>query len=104
MVKRRRWGPDIRRLWKRVQMDCGWGGPRAPSVRLLFREARAAPALLEFLEDTGVGRMPDRFLLAGGQDLKEDEMEEVELWAPEEVERSDISESSEEKDGPGPPP
>ena len=59
---------------------------------------------MEFLGDTRVGRIPGRVLLAGGQDLEEDEMEEVELWAPEEVERSDISESSEEKDGPGPPP
>ena len=85
-------------------MDCGWGGPRAPSVRLLFREARVTPALLEFLEDTRVGRIPGRVLLAGEPDLEEDEMEEVGLWAPEEVERLDISESSEEKDGPGPPP
>ena len=31
-------------------------------------------------------------------------MEELELWAPEEEEGSDISESSEKEDGPGPPP
>ena len=75
-------------------------GPRAPSVRLLFKDARATPALLEFLEDTRVGRMPGR-VLVGGPDLGEEEMEEVELWAPEEEEGSDIS--SEEEDGPGPP-
>ena len=58
-------------------------------------------ALLEFPGDTRVGRMPGRVLLAGGPDLDEEEMEEVELWAPEEEEGSDIS--SEEEDGPGPP-
>ena len=35
-VKCRRWGPEIRRLWKRVELDCGWRGARAPSVRRLF--------------------------------------------------------------------
>ena len=78
-------------------------GPRAPSVRLLFKDARATPALLESLEDTRVGRMPGR-VLVGGPDLGEEEMEEVELWAPEEEEGTDISESSKEEDGPGPPP
>ena len=48
--------------------------------------------------------MPGRVLLAGGPDLDEDEMEEVELWAPEVEEGSDISKSSEEEDEPGPPP
>ena len=60
------------------------------------------PAVLEFLEYTRVGRMPGRVPLAGGPDVDE-EMEEVELWAPEREEGSDISESSEEEDGPGPP-
>ena len=100
MVQCRRRGPEIKRLWKRAEGNCEWGGPRAPSVRLLFRDARATPALLEFLEDTRVGRMPGRILLAGGPDLDEEEMEGVELWAPEEEEGSDISE---EEDGPGPP-
>ena len=80
-----------------MEEDCEWGGPRASSVRLFSRDARATPALLEFLEDTRVGRMPGRVLLAGGSDLDE----EVELWAPEEEEGSDIS--SEEENGPGPP-
>ena len=64
--------------------------------------------MLEFLEDTRVGRMPGRVLLAGWPDVDE-EMEEVELWAPEKVELwapeeaegPDISESSEEEDRPG---
>lgn len=74
-------------------MDCGWESPRAPSVRLLFRDARVTPALLEFLEDIRVGRISGRVLLAGGPDLNEDEIEEVELWAREKEEGSDISES-----------
>ena len=75
-------------------------GPRAQSVRLLFRDVRAIPVLLEFFENTRVGRMPGQVLLARGPDLDE-EMEEVELRAPED-EGSDIS--SEEEDGPGPSP
>lgn len=93
LVRCRRREPEIRQLWKRVEMDCGWGSPRAPSVRLLFRDARVTPALLEFLEDIRVGRIPGRVLLEGGPDLNEDEIEEVELWAREEEEGSDISES-----------
>ena len=60
-------------------------------------------AVLEFLESTRVGRLPCRILLAGGPDVDEDELEKVELWAPEGDEGSGISESSEEEDGPGPP-
>ena len=73
---------------------------RAPSVHLLFRDARATPAILEFLEDTKVGRMPSRVLLAGGPDVKEGEMEEVVLWAPEVEEGPDLSASEEEEPGP----
>ena len=46
--------------------------------------------------------MPGRVLLAGGPDSDEEEMEELELWAPDEKEGSDIS--SEEEDRPGPLP
>ena len=83
-----------------MEEDCEWGGPRAPSVQLSFRDARATPALLEFFEDTRMGRMLGRVLLLGGSDLDEEEMEEVELWAPEEEEGSDISS---EEDVPCPP-
>ena len=34
-----------------------WEKPRAPSVRLLFDDMRAAPAVLTFLRDTRVGRI-----------------------------------------------
>ena len=89
-------------MWKRVEIDCKWGTPRAPSVRVLFRDARAAPALLEFLEDTRVGRVPGRVLLTGGPDVGEDDLQEIVLWAPEGGE-AESSEDSEEEDGPGPP-
>ena len=41
--------------------DCGWRKPRAPAVGKLWREG-AIGAVLEFLEDTPVGR----WLSAGG--------------------------------------
>ena len=78
-VKCRRWGPQIRRLWQRIGKGCGESV--APSVRGLFNDARATPAVPEFPEDTRVGRVPDLVLLVGGPDDEEDEMEEIELWA-----------------------
>ena len=57
-IRRRRWTPEIRGLWQRVERDCEWESPRAPSIRLLFRDGRATPAVLEFLEDTRVGKIP----------------------------------------------
>ena len=72
-VKCRRWEPEIRRLWQRVRLGCGWGG--APSVRRLFEDERAVPAVLEFLENTRVGKVPGRILLAGAPDLEEEELE-----------------------------
>ena len=49
------WTAQIRRLWRRVGKDCEWKHPRAPAVRKLRREG-ATGAVLEFLEDTLVGR------------------------------------------------
>ena len=48
-----------------------WGPPRDPSVRLLFKDPRATPALLEFLKDTKVGRMPSLRLLDAGSEEDE---------------------------------
>ena len=92
--------PEIRRLWQRIRLDTGWGG--ASSVRRLFGDERAVPAILGFLEDTRVGKIPGRALLAGGPDLEEEELEYVSLRAREEEEETGMS-SSEEEDGPGPP-
>lgn len=47
-------GPQIRRLWKNADKDCGWKLPRAPMARLLWKE-KAVEAVLEFLRDTRVG-------------------------------------------------
>ena len=82
-----------------VEMDCG--GQRAPSIRRLFNDTRAIPAVLEFLEKTKVGQMPSKLLMEAGQD--DEEAEEIELWPQEEEEGSEISDESEEEDGPGPP-
>ena len=70
--------------------------PRAPSVRLLFRDARATQAVLDFPRDTRVGRIPGLALF--GFQGEESELEEIELVAQEEGLGSDN-----EEDGPGPP-
>ena len=74
-----------------------------PSARLLFGDVRATPAVLEFIEDTRVGRMPGRVLMAGGPDVEEGELDEVELWGPEEEGEGTEFSESEEENGPGPP-
>ena len=100
-VKCRRWEPGIRRLWQRIRLDCGWGG--APSVRRLFGDERAVPAVPEFLEDTRVGKVPSRVLLAGGPDLEEEELEGFFLQVQREEEGTGVS-ASEEEDGQALPP
>ena len=60
------------------------------------------PAILEFLEDTKVGKMTGRILFAGGPDLGEEELEGFSLQVEGKEEGTGISES-EEEDGPGPP-
>ena len=90
----RRWTPEIRELWRRVEAECE-GGPRAPSVRRLFRDPRATPAVLDFLLDTRVGKMPGLELYG----VREDELgREMELWADEES-----SAEEEDEGGPGLP-
>ena len=102
LVKCRRWGPEIRKMWQRAKAESGWGG--APSVRRLFRDEKNVKAILEFLKGTKVGKMPSRVLLAGGPDSEEEDMDTVSLQVLEETEaETDIS-ASEEEDGPGPPP
>ena len=100
-IRCRRWAPEIRRLWQRVEIDCEWPGPRAPRVRTLFVDPRATPALLEFLADTRVGRMPTQIQLCGGGERGEEELEVIDLEAPEDG--AEHREESEEEDGPGPP-
>ena len=64
-------------MWQRVEKDCEWESPRAPAVRLLFRDEQAAPALLEFLEDTRVGQMFGLALLGV---TEEESLEDIVLW------------------------
>ena len=71
-------------MWKRIERLCEWDTPRAPSVRLMFDDVRAGPAVLTFLRDTRVGRMIS--------------------MAPRDGERAeDEAESEGEEGGPGPP-
>ena len=49
-------------MWKRVEKLCEWEIPSSPEVRLLFDDARAAPAVLTFLRDTRVGRIVSQAL------------------------------------------
>ena len=42
-------------MWKRIAKMCEWEKLRAPAVRLMFDDVRAAPAVLSFLRDTQVG-------------------------------------------------
>ena len=88
-------------MGQRIRLDCGWGG--APSIRRLFRDERAVPAVLEFLEDNRVGKMPGRILLAGGPDLEEEELESFSLHVQGEKDGGTGMSSSEEEDGPGAP-
>ena len=84
-----------------VRLESGLGG--APSIRRLFGDERNVLAILEFLEDTKVGKLPSRVLLAGGPDLEEEELDGFTLQAlGEEVNETGVS-SIEEEDGPGPP-
>ena len=56
LIKCRRSKPEITRMWRRIRLECGWGG--APSIRRLFRDEKGVPAILEFLATTKVGKMP----------------------------------------------
>ena len=61
------WRGQARVLWKRVEKLWKWERPRAPEVRLLFDDVRAAPAVLTFLRDTRVGRIVPQALGEGGE-------------------------------------
>ena len=73
-------------------------GAPGPSVRGLFQDPRAIPAVLDFLRDTRVGKMPGLEIYG----IQEDRLgREVELWAEDE----DASDEDHDKEegGPGPP-
>ena len=41
-------------LWRRIEKDCHWEHPGAPSARWLWKE-ETTEAVLEYLDDTRVG-------------------------------------------------
>ena len=98
-IKCKRWGPEIGRLWQRVRAETGEGG--APSIRRLF-DGRNTRAILDFLRETKVGKMPSRVLLAGGPDMEEEDLEGFSLMVSDEEAETECSSSGDE-DGPGPP-
>ena len=90
----RRWTPEIKELWRRVNAESG-GGPRAPSIRRLFGDPRATEAVLDFLRNTRVGRLPGLAMFG----IMEDESgRDLELWAEDESPEDEGDEG-----GPGPP-
>ena len=78
-------------MWRRIERLCEWERPRTPSVRLMFEDVRAAPAVLSFLRDTRVGQMVS--LGPRGEEGEEDGNDSG---------RED-DESEGEEGGPGPP-
>ena len=70
--------------------------PPGPSVRFLFGDTGATAAVLDFLRDTRVGRMPG--LAMDGFQGEESDLEEIELVASEAG-----SDSDNEEDGPARP-
>ena len=80
------WAVQARVMWKRIRRLCEKRGPVAPSVRAMFGDSRAAPAVLTFLRDTRVGKMAS--LSPRGQNWREGERD---------------SQSEGEEAGPGPP-
>ena len=51
------WAGQARVMWKRIGRLCEKRGPVTTSVRAMFGDQRATPAVLTFLRDTRVGRM-----------------------------------------------
>ena len=87
-------------MWKRIRLECGWGG--APSIRRLFRDEKGAPAILEFPADTRVGKMPSQIQLAGGPEFNDEDPEVISLQV-QDGEENETGISSSEEDGSCPP-
>ena len=97
-IKCWRWMSEIRQLWQKMERDCEWRTRRGPSVRLLFRDERAIPAVLEFLGKTRVGKMSGLALL--GAEEEGSDLCEIEMWLGEDEEEPG---SEGDEGGPGPP-
>ena len=92
--------PEIKKMWQKVRAESAWGG--APSVRRLFGDERNVKAILKFLAETEVGKMPSRVLLAGGLNLEEEELEGFSLQVLGEEEYETGVSSSGDEEGPSP--
>ena len=66
LAKCQAWQAQIKELWRSIGKACEWKHPRAPTVRLLFRDSQAALAVLTSLRDTNSGASGDRALARGG--------------------------------------
>ena len=80
--------------------ETGEGG--AASIRKLFGSEKNTKAILEFLRETKVGKIPGWVLLAGGPDLEEEELAGFSLLVLDEEFETGVV-SSGDKGGPGPP-
>jgi len=49
--------PQIKRLWKEIGRILKWKHPRSKRISYLFREEAVTGAVLQFLRDTGVGKV-----------------------------------------------
>ena len=83
-------------MWQKVRISTE-GGPRISSVRGLFYDARATPAVLDFLRKTKVGKMPGLEVYG----IQEEELgQDMDLWADGEETSKEDSEIEEGLDPP----
>ena len=62
--------------------ECGGGGGTSRTCPLLRCESNSCGSGV--LESTRVGQVPGRVLMAEGPDMEEEDLESIEMWAPEE--------------------
>ena len=67
------------------------------------KREEGVPAILEFLADTRVGKMPSQIQLAGDPEVDAEDLDIISLQVQREEENGTGICSSEEEDGPGPP-
>ena len=78
-------------MWQKVKISSE-GEPRISSVRGLFYDTRATPAVLDFLRKTKVGKMPGLEVYG----IQEEELgQDMKLWADDE----EISDEDLEREG-----
>jgi hypothetical protein len=60
------WKTQINNLWRQAGRKLGWRRPKMIKVSRLLREEKVIPDILQFLRDTGVGKVK-RVAVAPGQ-------------------------------------